>query len=236
MNKALQLESSEAMPSEIRARLAAHRQLFLSNGSIEAVLEDHAMRQIAQDLEVFLGRQRIRAYHCTKEPEAGYFEAHGLRPTEVAHHQAWFLERFGHSFTPEQRCWLEAAWHDYFINEGQAKLRNGLIWACLTRRLVIEDGCESFFKYFGGEAISMVADADPEIAAILESIGRPVVVELAVEGSTLRAGYPMSLAVLSRHHRQLRPDARFFDSEGRWSVPVLPADIIKVTALDEFRL
>jgi hypothetical protein len=234
MIAALKLEAPEALPSDLRAALVPHRDVFLANRFVDQVLEDRDVRAIGEELESFLAAQPIYAYHCTKEPEPGYFAANGLRLTDVEAHQAWFLERFGGRFTDTQRDWLRSAWHDYFVKQGQAKLRNNLIWACLTRSLVRDDGCEPFFDYFGGEAVSMVADARPDIASILKSIGRPVVVEVAVHGGRLRAGHPMSYAVLSRFHHALRGDAWLFESAAHWPQPVPPLDVLAVTPLEEF--
>jgi hypothetical protein len=234
MPAALKLESPDALPPGLRAALARHQGVFLANAFVEGALEHPDVRAIGEELESFLATQRIHAYHCTKEPEPGYFRGNGLRLTEVAAHQAWFLEHFGARFTETQRQWLHSAWHQYFVKHGQAKLRNGLLWACLSRSLVCDDGCQPFFRYFGGEAISMVADAHPEVLAILESIGRPVVVEIAVGGGRVKASYPMSYAVLSHYHRELRADARAFASEARWPHPVAPSDILAVTPLELF--
>jgi hypothetical protein len=234
MPAALKLESPDALPAELRVALARYTDVFLANTFIDRVLENAAIRAIGEELERFLAAQHIHAYHCTKEPDPGYFQASGLRLTEVAVHQAWFLEQFGPRFTEAQRQWLQTAWDQYFVKEGQAKLRNGLLWACLSRSLVADEGCEPFFEYLGGEAISMVADANRGVASVLRAIGRPVVVEVAVLGGRLKASYPMSYSVLSQYHVGLRADARLFESEARWRHAVSPSDILAVTPLERF--
>lgn len=230
----LKLESPEALPSKLRAALIQHRDVFLAKAFVEQVLEDPNIRAIGEELERFLASQRIYAYHCTKEPTPGYFKSSGLRLTQVDVHQEWFLDRFGANFTESQRQWLKSAWHRYFVKEGQGKPRNGFLWACLSRSMVPEDGCKSFFQYFGGEAISKVAHRNAPVAAILESIGQPVVVEFAVDGAHLTAMYPMSYSVLSQYHRQLRADARICVSEAHFPHPVPPSDILAVTPLKLF--
>ena len=45
----------------------------------------------------------------------------------------------------------------------------------------------------------------------------------------------MSLAVLSRHHATIRPDAHPYESEARLRQAVPPEDIIRVTLLSEFQ-
>lgn len=234
MSAALKLESPEALPTEFRRALAPYAGHFQETGFLEHVLRHQPVKSVAQELDQFLATQRIHAYHCTKEPEAGYFEQHGLRLTDVANHQAWFLEHFGHRFTADQVRWLREAWQQYFVRERQAELRNGLLFACLSRSLVANGGCDDFFQYFGGEAISMVAGVNPGVDQVLEAIGRPVVVEVALDGAALTARYPMSYAVLSSYHKQLRPDAAPYESEASWKGPVSAADVLQVTPRQDF--
>lgn len=231
---ALKLEALEAIPEALRAALARQDNAFREHSFLENLLEHNEVRAIARDLEVALSDRRIHAYHCSKEPWPGYYQAHGLRLTDVAEHQQWFLTNFSDRFSPAQLARLKSLWHQYFVLEGQAMLRNGRLYACLSRSLVTDDGCSDFFEYFGGEAVSMVADADAEIAAVLSKIGNPVVVEIAVDGDLLKAGHPMSYAVLSQHHRRLRPDAYEYKSEANWKREVPPGDVLKVTPLSAF--
>ena len=114
-------------------------------------------------------------------------------------------------------------------------LRNGHIWACLSRSLVKTSGTETFFRFFGGESIFMPLIKYSSIASKLESIGRPVVVEVALPGNVLKAEYEMSLAVLSRHHATIRPNAHPYESEARLRQAVPPEDILRVTLLSQFQ-
>lgn len=231
----LKLEAPEALPDHLRSELARHAASFQRERFLEGAFRTNpVVKEIADRLDQFLATQRIRAYHCTREPEAGYFESNGLRLTDVASHQAWFMGRFGDQFTPEQKARLTSAWHDYFVRQRQAEHRNGLLWACLSRSLVLDEGCDPFFQYLGGEAISMVVDAHPDLAGVLGTLGRPVIVELAVDGANLHAGHPMSYAVLSLYHRSVRADAHLYFSEARWSRPVPPEDVLCVTPRGQF--
>jgi hypothetical protein len=235
MSSPLRLDSTDALPAEFAAGLAGHRQLFRKHEFLDGVLENRSVRSIADDLEAYLKRQSIHGYHCTREPSPGFFEARGLRPTDVRVHQAEFLTMFADRFTADEVTEMKVAWEDYFERDGQARLRDGLVWACLSRSLVKTSGTETFFRFFGGESIFMPLTENLSIASKLEVIGRPVVVEVALPGDVLRAHYEMSLAVLSRHHATIRPDAYPYESEAHLRQTVPPADIIRVTPLSEFR-
>jgi hypothetical protein len=230
----LRLESPDALPVRFVSRLAMQEALFRECGSLEQVLEHSAVRAIADDLEAHLTQQRIHGYHCTKEPEPGYFAAQGLRPTDVGRHQDEFLAMFGARFTEAEVAEMKAAWHEYFVRSGQSRHRNGLVWVCLSRSLVKTSGTQAFYRYFGGEAIYMPFQEDSSVAAKLAAIGQPVVVEVSLPGDALKAGYPMAMAVLSQHHRSVRPNAQLYESEARLRQGVPATDVIRVTPLREF--
>lgn len=235
MPQPLSLDSPDALPTEFVARLISHQHLFLKHEFLDAVLENSSVRTIADDLNAYLKQRRIYGYHCTKEPSPGFFETRGLRLTDVQTHQAEFLAMFGDRFTANEVTEMKAAWEHYFEGAGQRKLRDGLVWACLSRSLVKTSGTETFFRFFGGESVFMPLKQHSSIATKLEAIGHPVVVEVALPGDVLKAGSEMSLAVLSRHHAKIRPDAHPCESEARSHQPVPPEDIIRVTPLREFQ-
>lgn len=232
---ALRIDDLASIPAEFSARLSHLHPVFASNPFVENLLSTPELARLAAELDGHLQNNWIRGYHCTREPSEGYFHAQGLRVTDVAQHQAEFVAKFGYRFTSAELAEMAAAWHSYFVKERQAELRNGQIWACLTRNLILEDrGVDLFFALYGGEAISMPFDDHPTITSKLASIGSPVVVEVAVPGNALRAGYPMSTALLSRYHQTVRQDAHIFESEAMWRAPVAPEHVLSVTPLDLF--
>ncbi|RZU02170.1 hypothetical protein [Rivibacter subsaxonicus] len=231
----LRLESPDALPAGLASRLVAHRALFRMHEFLDSVLEHTAVRAIADELEAHLSQQRIHGYHSTKEPVPGFFVARGLRPTDVETHQAEFLAAFGDRFTETELAEMKVAWHEYFVQGGQRRHRNGLVWACLSRSLAKTSGTETFYRYFGGEAVFMPLKNDSSVAAKLEAIGQPVVVEVSLPGAVLEAQHPMAMAVLSHYHRTIRPDAHLYESEARLRQAVPAADVIRVTQLHEFQ-
>lgn len=235
MPSPLRLESPDALPTEFVTRLSSHRHLFQQHEFLDTILENQSVRTIADDLEAYLKQQCIHAYHCTKEPSNGFFETRGLRPTDVRAHQAEFLAAFVDKFTADEVTEMKGAWENYFERHGQRGLRDGLVWACLSRSMVKSAGAKTFFRFFGGESIFMPLKLHSSIASKLEVIGHPVVVEVALPGNVLKDGYEMSLAVLSCYHAKIRPDAHPCESEARLRQAVPPEDIICVTPLNEFQ-
>jgi hypothetical protein len=235
MQRPLRLDSPEALPAEFVVRLLDHQHLFQRHEFLEVVLENQSVCTIANDLEAYLNKQRIYGYHCTKEPSPRFFETRGLRPTDIQTHQAEFLATYGDKFTSNEITEIKASWEDYFEGHGQRRLRDGHVWACLSRSLVKTSGTKTFFRYFGGESIFMPLIQNSSIALKLEAIGRPVVVELTLPGNILKAGYKISLAVLSRYHATIRPDSHSYESEAHFCQAVPPEDIIRVTPLSEFQ-
>lgn len=231
----LRLESPDALPARLASRLATHKALFQMHEFLDSVLEHRDIRAIADELDAYLGQQRIHGYHCTKEPEPGFFASRGLRPTDVKTHQTEFLAMFGDRFSAAELAEMKAAWHGYFVEDGQSRHRNGLVWVCLSRALVKTAGTETFHRYFGGEAIFMPLKSKSTVAAKLETIGQPVVVEVSLPGNVLKAGHPMGIAVLSHYHRTIRRDAHLYASEARLRQAVPAADVIRVTPLHEFK-
>lgn len=235
MQLPLRLDSPHALPMEFIVRLADYEHLFQKHEFLESVLEYAAIRTIADDINGYLKQQRIYGYHCTKEPWPCFFETRGLRLTDVEAHQTEFLAMFGDRFTANEVAQIKAAWVEYFEGTGQRRLRNGLIWVCLSRSLVRSSGTDTFFRFFGGESIFMPLIRHSAIASKLEAIGRPVVVEVVLPGEVLNASYEMSLAVLSRHHIKIRPDARLYESEAHLRQAIQKEDISQVTLLSEFQ-
>ncbi len=234
MSQPICLESPDALPSEIVRQLAAHTELFRKNRHVERVLENRAVRTIADELNLYLSQRRILGYHCTKEPVSGFFEAHGLRRTDVRSHQLEFLEHFGARFSSIEIAEIKRAWEEYFEAGGQRKFRDGLVWACLSRSLVKSSGTHTFFKYFGGESIFMPLIHKKSIAEKLEAIGRPVVVEVSLPGDGVNARYEMAMAILSLHHINIRSDAHLYESEAYLKRGLQPEEVLKVTPFEDF--
>lgn len=234
---AIRLESNLALPAEFQQRLQPYHSVFKKFEFIDQVLATAGMADIEGALETFLRGPTVHTYHCTREPSPGFFEAHGLRLTNLSEHQAEFLENHGHLFTQAERESLATGWANYFHRgTGASGVRNDLIWMCLSRPGVPHDGTDKFFTYFGGEAIywPFVSGQHPTIASKLQTIGQPVVVELALPGSELHCFQPLARFVLSCHHKRLNPDISRPRAEARFKRDVAPLEVLQVTPFASF--
>lgn len=229
------LDSLDSLPAGLSNQLKNYHAAFEKTPSLEAVLQDTDIREIANELECHLKQQCILGYHCTREPFVGFYKARGLRLIDVRQHQTEFLDGFGDWFSPIEITQIEEAWQQYFERENKYNNRKDQIWACLTRPNPPHDGTENFFRYFGGEVIFMPLIKMPVILDKLTKIGCPVVVEIELPADELHINGSMSHVVLSRYHRTIRPDAYLSESEACFRKSVPPSKIICVTPLDQFQ-
>lgn len=215
-------------------RLTPFKRVFQCNEYIEPVLDTKGVKPIADELEEYLRGQYILAYHCTKQPVPGFFEARGLRLTDVHAHQQEFLAAFAGEFTQPELANLQSSWDQHFMDT-QLKNRNGRIWACLTRELVLSEGARWFFKFYGGESIYFPMKDHPTLASKLEALGEPVVVEFAVQGAELVTFYPLALPVLGALLRSWNTkEVAKSDLEAHIRMPVHTQDILVVSPLAYF--
>lgn len=234
---AIRLESPAALPAEFQQRLHPYDSVFKRFESMDQVLATAGMADIEGGLETFLRSQTVQAYHCTRELSPGFFKANGLRLTNLREHQAEFLKNHGNNFTPAERETMVGEWANHFHrNAGSSAGRNGLIWVCLSRPGVPHDETDRFFSYFGGEAIywPFVHGAHPAIAAKLQTIGQPMVVELSVPATDLHSFQPLARYVLSCHHKRLNPAIDRPRAEVRFKRDVAPSEVLRVTPTGNF--
>ena len=230
----VKLESLVAIPPELQDALKPYEGLLRGAASTEELVRGGPLRSIADALAEHLRGQRIQGYHCTREPEPGYFAAHGLRATNLAEHQAEFLRLFGHHFTPDETAYMRGQWLAYF-DAGQKRGREGRVWACLTRELAISHGTESFFKAYGGEAIHMPLADNSSAMKKLMKLGEPVVVEVALPGDRIRTYCEMAWCAISYHHRRLNPDAFPMEAEACLLDSIPSVDVLASTPLRNFK-
>lgn len=231
----VKLEEPAAIPPSLLGALNAYEGLLRGTTCTESLVRDGPLTSIADALTEHLRGQRIHGYHCTREPEPGYFAARGLRATNLAEHQEEFLRALGHHFTAGEIAYMHEQWGGYF-DEGQRRGREGRVWACLTRALVLSHGAEPFFEAYGGEAIYMPLADNSSSKRKLTSLGQPVVVEVALPGAEIRTSYEMAWCAMNYHHRRINPSAHAMESEACFKGGVPPADVLAVVPLSEFRV
>lgn len=230
----VKIDDCVAIPQELVEQLAVHRQSVLASVCTETLVRGGPLTSIAHQLAQHLRSQRVLGYHCTREPEPGYFRRRGLRPTNLREHQDEFLQTFGHRFTSEEVDYMRQQWHAYF-DAAQKNGREGRVWTCLTRASVLSSGMEPFFAAYGGEAIHMPLADDSSAKAKLATLGQPVVVEVALPGDEIQTYCEMAWCTLNYFHRTVNPRAYPMESEACFKGTVQPSDVLAVVPLSEFR-
>jgi hypothetical protein len=108
--------------------------------------------------------------------------------------------------------------------------RAGRVWFCFfLPRLGGEWGIERFFRHWGGEALYIFHEDDPETGAAIATIGLPCVIEAVVPIASLgHQGFlPVKIArryLISRGYQTIEP----VDHEGAITCPLPVANIRKV--------
>jgi hypothetical protein len=231
----LRLDSFDWWPPEIMKRAMARRELLQAVPFTDEVYRLKPFRSVLEDLEAHIRTQRIVGYHCTKEPEPGFFEALGLRTLDRISHQAKFLNDHGWRFTDQEMKEIHHAWESYFSGQQEVS-RNGKIWFCLAPHQVVDGGADNLLIYFGGEAVYMPFRDGTPIAQKLSTIGNSVVVEAAIVPDDLTTFTNNALAKNSLHvlHWTLNPEVSLSGFEGFVSRAILPEEILQVTPMDSF--
>ncbi len=111
-----------------------------------------------------------------------------------------------------------------------------MLWFCLSNADVLSDGTERFFQYLGGEAIYMPLSRYEKLCAKLKSLGRAVVVEVALSPPELSvfSDVPFAIVSLSRAHCRMNPGASRLSREGHMRRGISPAEILEVVPLEAF--
>ncbi|MFG6432562.1 hypothetical protein [Roseateles sp. LYH14W] len=229
----VKLEDPHSIPKALRQALNAHDREMRATRDTESLIRGGPLDAIADALSEHLCAQRIHGYHCTREPEPGYFKRHGLRATNLRAHQDEFLHSLGHHFTDNEQSYMRKQWAAYF-DAGQVKSREGKVWACLTRSLAVSHGTKPFFRAYGGEAIHMPLADDSSVIEKLKTLGEPVIVEVALPGDAIRTYCDMAWCALNYHHRRINPDAYPMDSEAWLGSSVRQNDVLDVVKLQDF--
>ncbi|MDP9194027.1 MAG: hypothetical protein M3P06_20215 [Acidobacteriota bacterium] len=172
------LDDPASIPLSVLRRLAGKRQFFERATYFSHLLEDREIRDAAEELDSLIAVSRVRGYHCSKELERGLIQSRGLRPLSINEHLDEFLA-FIRTTAPHITDEFVRTYESWRVND-QMEGREGRIWFCLSRDFVINGGTEGFFRYYGGEALYWPFDEGSSCLAFLESLGRPVVVEVVV--------------------------------------------------------
>lgn len=207
------------------------RRYFAESQSAEDVYDIAEVQAIGSALVGHCYHAGLIGYHCTKEKRPGFFKGHGLEVTEPERKIEAFLNEFGTHLSEGKLGEVRRKFAEWLNNKGQMKGRRGKVWFCLTRNLVVSSGTGRFFKYYGGEIIYWpFAGRDPEVEALLERIGSPVVVELSLDPAEMVYFGDDNLAksMLSYYGASVNPSFDLYDIEGYSKIPLPPKRIVEV--------
>jgi len=181
------LDNPTTWPVHVIDQLNSNKvvQLCKSQDYMEHIAEHPDLIDIFADVEKFAISDGIAGYHCTKQPSNVSFKSIGLRSLDFARHHAEVraLIRQHPSVDDELYGHIDSKLTDWQYNHTGD--RENKLWFCMTRTLVLDSGTDLFFKYFGGESVYFPFLDDKSVIPILESIGKPVVVEANINPADL---------------------------------------------------
>ncbi|MCA9024059.1 MAG: hypothetical protein KDA86_02480 [Planctomycetaceae bacterium] len=211
-------------------------QLCKSHEFMEHIVDQPRLVDIFADVDSFARDHGLAGYHCTKQAESSLFQSTGLRTLDIAEHHAWFRELIREHPDVDKELYQHIDAQLTYWQKNHTGKREGMIWFCLTRTLVLVSGTESFFKYFGGEAVYFAFMHDERVAPILEKIGVPVVVEakINVADLTVFRQWAFGRTLVSHFAHSQNPDFFIEELEGYASSWIPPESVIAVHSHEQF--
>jgi len=230
----IKLNSTNQIPKTISKRLRRFDTLFSKVATVDNLLKNSELHKIAEALDAICLKKGVIGYHFTRALREE-IEKSGLIPCDGRKRRQKFLLQHGSRFTEEQFDWIKKSWDNYFT-PSQSQPRNGRIWFNLTLDALKNAGADDLLAYFGGESIYMPLIDNAEIAAVLESIGQPLIVQCALEAEKLTTycEIPWGKIWLSTYHLIVNHDASQFDQDASQEQPVPPSQIVSISPRDNF--
>jgi hypothetical protein len=219
----LQLEQPAAWPTELRAYLDAHHELFLGweTGKVAPQAYDTAIYGLMNALQPYA----ITGWHCTRLTDAEIDEIvrNGMQLPDAA-----MLARRIDALVEAGQLARDIAQRLNAENQAGERNRAGMVWFCFfPPRVRGEVGIERFFRQWGGEVLYNSHERDPVTSSAICCIGTPSLVEADVPIASLARGGGLSFKIarrflISRGYHSKEP----VDHEDRIKRP-LPANYIR---------
>ncbi len=213
------------------------RHILENADSVEDLMKCHEILRIGEALIQNALESGLVGFHCTKEPTDGYFQSAGLDTTSPSHSIKRFLTQYGRLFSENTLNRIRKKLGQWQEEQNHMEARANKIWFCLTAHLVLNQGTDRFFTYYGGEIIYCpFLDEDSEVLEVLAAIGRPVVIEAYLDLSQLEFCGEQNLlkSFLSYCKRSVNPGFRAHDIEGYCEQPIPPDKIARVWDRSDF--
>jgi len=225
---AIWLDSVGQIPRIMLDEFRRLDRLFASCRSIDQLLQDPSLQRLAADLDELCLAEGVVGYHYTRalrEQIAGQ----GLRLSCGADRRREFMSEYGHRFSEEQRGRIRQRWNDHF-DEAQNRGRDGRIWFNCTLGSLEDDGAGRLLTFFGGESIYMPLTEDDDVAAVLRTIGQPLIIEARLPGTKLHTfrETPWGRIWLSTYHVSVNKEAKQDDVDAYVLEPVPPDNIVSI--------
>jgi hypothetical protein len=232
------LDDPSTWPDHLNARLNQSNviKLIQQNKWMDELVRHVLLRTILEEIEDYVAANPLAVYHCTKQLSERPYSVSGLRVLNFEEHHNDIRDQLrNHELvTPSLFQKIDKGLTDWEKNH--TGTREKMLWFCVDRQLVFDQGTESFFKYFGGEAVYFPFMDDPEVAQLLEQLGEPVVVEAQISSRDLKVFQEFAFArtLVSYFAKSVNDEFMIEGREGFLSRGVEPSDIVVVYAHDEF--
>lgn len=224
----IRLDSPTQIPEDIRRELRRFDSVFTECDFLDMALENRDLCEIAGGLDALCLEQEVVGYHFSRAvPEQ--LSANGLRVARGADRRRDFLARYGRRFSDARRQFISETWDQYF-DAFQDQVRDRRIWFNFTLGALGDGGADRLLTYFGGEVIYMPLTRHRDIAAVLRRIGRPLIVECALDPRKLQTfcEIPWGKIWLSTYHAELNGKARRVDMDAYSEEPISVEQIISI--------
>lgn len=128
----------------------------------------------------------VVAHHCCKGFEDDYNQ-YGIKPLLISERIDFVKDALRlHGLSSSDLEHFENRVRSYLTN-GQVEGREGKVSFCLNKKLFEDDGCDYFFKYFGGEAMyrAFEGETNCKILKSLTEIGYPLIISCKLNFSEI---------------------------------------------------
>lgn len=227
---AIRLNCSSGIPVSLASKLRSCESVITGCEFLQELLENRDLYQIAEDLHALCLKEGIIGYHFTRAAREE-IETRGLIVGSGRERRRDFLAQYGHRFSEAQRERICQKWESYFT-ASQTQARERGVWFNFTLSALGNGGADDLLTYYGGEIINMPLTQDEEIAAVLRTIGEPLIVECALETQRLHpfsfCQIPWGKIWLSSYQVAIHPNAQQFDIDAYQEQPVPPSQIVSI--------
>jgi hypothetical protein len=211
-------------------------ELLRENEFVDGLVKHSVLRPVLEEIEEYVAKTPLAAYHCTKQLPEHPFAATGLRVLNFDEHHAQIRNQLRNHklFTPTLFKKLDKRLREW--RKHNSEHREKMLWVCVDRKLVFDPGAESFFKYFGGEAVYFSVMEDPELGPVFEQLGEPIVVEMRIASRDLQVTQELAFArtLVSHFANSINPEFFIEGREGYLSKAVGQRDIVAVHRHKDF--